>query len=138
VAGPPFENLGPSLMFSIQLPPAVLGAICASAQIHLDPEITTLQAQLAERVTETVALLRAHPVLGARPPATTGDPTPGLRITINRAHTSADVRALVDHLAELVVDAPRKHRPVARPPEAPLGLVPPVDTGEASALPSRA
>lgn len=136
------ENLGPSLMFSIQLPPPVLGAICESAVIHRSEEIVTLQQTLAERVAFARSRLRAHPELAHRLPRDAGArPTPilyvtigrvddviacaadllargllvnpvafpavprtagGLRITVSRAHTEADLEALVDALAEVV------------------------------------
>lgn len=137
------ENLGPSLMFSIQLPPAVLGAICASARLHLDPALGGYQRELADRLTATRAMVQAHPALAPRAPVVAGAPTPvqylvlgdvdtviasaaavlargylvnpvafpavprhagGLRITITRAHTEADVRGLLAAVAEVVAD----------------------------------
>ena len=44
-------NIGPSLMFSGPVMPAVMGAIIASAKIHLSDEITILQQSLAELIT---------------------------------------------------------------------------------------
>lgn len=70
------ENLGPSLMFSIQVPPPVLGAICASARIHLSPEIDGLQAAVGRRIRRLHELLAAHPVLAGRIPPRDGAPTP--------------------------------------------------------------
>ena len=70
------ENLGPSLMFSIQIPPAVLGAICANARIHLSDELPRLQAELAERRILARASLLADPALAPRLPSVSGEPTP--------------------------------------------------------------
>ena len=44
------REFGRSLIFSIQLPPAVLGASVASAKIHLSPEIYVRQNHLQERM----------------------------------------------------------------------------------------
>ena len=44
------KNCGSSFIFSGPLQPAVLGAIKAAAQIHLSPEIETLQNDLYERM----------------------------------------------------------------------------------------
>ncbi len=135
------ENLGPSLMFSIQLPPSALGAICASARIHLDGEIERLQHALADRMVQTRALIDANATLSPRAIRLAGEPTPihyvvlgnvdttiaaaarmiergylvnpvafpavplrsgGLRFTLTRAHTEADVRGLLEALAEVV------------------------------------
>jgi 7-keto-8-aminopelargonate synthetase-like enzyme len=146
------ENLGPSLMFSIQLPPPVLGAVCGSARIHLDDEIASLQREHAARYTLAHALLRSHPLLAPRLPVPDGDATPvcyvalgdadeavaaarlllaqgllvnpvafpavprrqgGVRFTVTRAHSDADVRRLVNALAAVVpkVCAPRAAAP---------------------------
>jgi 7-keto-8-aminopelargonate synthetase-like enzyme len=43
-------NIGPSLMFSGPVMPAVMGAIIASAKIHLSDEITILQQSLVELI----------------------------------------------------------------------------------------
>jgi len=134
------ENLGPSLMFSIQLPPPVLGAICASARIHLADEIGELQRELAERLAFARVLLRADPVLAPRSPMLDGAPTPvhyvvlgntdrtiaaasrliergflvnpvafpavpikrgGIRFSISRCHTEADIRALIGEISAI-------------------------------------
>jgi 7-keto-8-aminopelargonate synthetase-like enzyme len=135
------ENLGPSLMFSIQLPPPMVGAVCASAELHLGPELPGMQAELTGRLTLARDLLAADPVLGPRVPGRGGEPTPvqyvvlgdadqaiaatalllargflvnpvafpavplkrgGVRFTVVRSHTDADVRALVAALAAVV------------------------------------
>lgn len=136
------ENLGPSLMFSIQLPPAALGAICASARIHLDTqELVGMQQRVDERMLQTRARVRADPTLAARAPAVVGEPTPiqyivlgtadtaiqvtatllargflvnpvafpavplkqgGVRFTLTRAHTAADVDALLATLSQII------------------------------------
>lgn len=44
------HDYGKTSIFSIQLPPPVLGAAVASADIHLTPEIYTLQKQLQDRI----------------------------------------------------------------------------------------
>jgi 7-keto-8-aminopelargonate synthetase-like enzyme len=44
------KTFGGPLTFSAQLEPASIGAAIASAEIHLSPEIYTLQAELSERV----------------------------------------------------------------------------------------
>jgi 7-keto-8-aminopelargonate synthetase-like enzyme/predicted N-acyltransferase len=44
------KNFGGPLTFSAQLEPASVAAACASADIHLSPEIYTLQAELFDRV----------------------------------------------------------------------------------------
>jgi len=43
------RNVGKAFIFSIQMPPMILGAVIASAKIHLSPEIYVLQHQLAEK-----------------------------------------------------------------------------------------
>jgi len=70
------ENLGPSLMFSIQLPPPVLGAIVASAEIHLSDEIAPMQRELSERMALTRRLLTANRTIGMRLAVRDDDPTP--------------------------------------------------------------
>lgn len=50
---------GPQI-FSGQLPPAVLGAAIASADIHLSPQMPLLQAELAERITLARTCLIDH------------------------------------------------------------------------------
>lgn len=70
------EDLGPSLMFSIQLPPASLGAICASARLHLEPELGAMQRQLAGQLYNLRAQLAAISELATRTPATRGAATP--------------------------------------------------------------
>lgn len=143
------ENLGPSLMFSIQLPPPMLGAVCAAARIHLSEELLTLQAELHERLTLARRLLVEEPRLAARLPSEGGSLSPihyvvlgdaddailacqrllargflvnpvafpavplkkaGVRFTLVRSHTEADIRGLVAALVE-VVGEPRP-RPV--------------------------
>ncbi len=44
------HDYGKTSIFSIQLPPPVLGAAVASSKIHLSPEIYTRQKQLQERI----------------------------------------------------------------------------------------
>ncbi len=44
------HDYGKALIFSIQLPPPILGAATASAKIHLSGEIYTRQKQLQERI----------------------------------------------------------------------------------------
>jgi len=44
------RNVGKAFIFSIQMPPMILGAVIASAKIHLSPEIYSLQNQLREKV----------------------------------------------------------------------------------------
>jgi 7-keto-8-aminopelargonate synthetase-like enzyme len=141
------ENLGPSLMFSIQLPPPMVGAICASAKLHLGEEITGMQRELEGRMALAQRLLTEDPVLGPRLPPRVGALTPvhyvvlgdaehaiaasarllaqgflvnpvafpavphkhgGVRFTLVRPHTDADVRSLVAAIAAVVpeIDAP--------------------------------
>jgi 7-keto-8-aminopelargonate synthetase-like enzyme len=45
------RDFGRTLIFSIQIPPAVMGASIASAKIHLSPEIYVKQNNLMERIT---------------------------------------------------------------------------------------
>lgn len=45
-----FRNTSKAFIFSIQMPPMVLGAVVASAKIHLTDEIYTLQSQLRAKV----------------------------------------------------------------------------------------
>ncbi len=45
------RDFGRTLIFSIQIPPAVMGASIASAKIHLSPEIYQRQTHLMERIT---------------------------------------------------------------------------------------
>ena len=70
------ENLGPSLMFSIQLPPPVLGAICASARLHLEPELIEHQRELAALMAASREVFHDHPLLGPRAARVDGPPTP--------------------------------------------------------------
>ena len=44
------RRCGGPLMFSGPIPPAALGAAVASAELHLSPELETIQAELSERV----------------------------------------------------------------------------------------
>jgi 7-keto-8-aminopelargonate synthetase-like enzyme len=44
------HDYGRTFIFSTQLPPPMLGAIRASAKIHLSPEINVMQQQLAEKI----------------------------------------------------------------------------------------
>ena len=44
------RNVGKSFIFSIQMPPMILGGVIASAKIHLSDEIYTLQNELREKV----------------------------------------------------------------------------------------
>ena len=81
------ENLGPSLMFSIQLPPAVLGAVIASARLHLTDELPAMQAELAAVVAHARARFADDPVLGPRLPAVAGAPTPVIYVTLGHADT---------------------------------------------------
>ncbi len=90
------ENLGPSLMFSIQLPPPVLGAVVASAQLHLTDELTAMQAELAAVVAHARARFGGDPALGPRLPPVAAPPTPVLYVTIGNAD------AVVAAAAELV------------------------------------
>jgi 7-keto-8-aminopelargonate synthetase-like enzyme len=62
------QNLGPSLMFGIQAPPPVLGAVCASAAIHLSPEIGALQADLRSALRRMRELLEEDEALASRVP----------------------------------------------------------------------
>lgn len=59
-------DLGPSLMFSIQLAPPLIGAICAVARIHLDPGFRALQARVRARIDDLSQALAARPALAAR------------------------------------------------------------------------
>jgi 7-keto-8-aminopelargonate synthetase-like enzyme len=138
------ENLGPSLMFSIQLPPAVLGAIVASARLHLTDELPAMQAALAAVVDHARARFADDPAIGPRLQRVVGAPTPvlyvtlgaadtvvgaaadllasgylvnpvafpavpmdagGLRVTLTRAHTRADVDGLVAAIGEAIAAA---------------------------------
>lgn len=94
------ENLGPSLMFSIQLPPAVLGAICTSARLHLSPELPAMQAELASRLALLRALTTTSPALRGRAPAQAGltgqPPTPiGYLVIGDAEQTLAASRGLL-------------------------------------------
>jgi 7-keto-8-aminopelargonate synthetase-like enzyme len=147
------ENLGPSLMFSIQLPPPVLGAVAASARIHLSDEIGSLQAELAEKMELVRSLVAEDEVLAPWVPKNPGQPTPvnyvvlgdaprvvaaarklldrgilvnpvaypavprtlgGLRWTLTRAHTEADLVRLVGELGQVVRATPSDERPRPR------------------------
>ena len=44
------RNTSKAFIFSIQMPPMILGAVVASAKIHLTDEITNLQSQLQEKI----------------------------------------------------------------------------------------
>ena len=81
------ENLGPSLMFSIQLPPAVLGAVVASARLHLTDELAAMQAELAAVVDHARARFEDDAALGPRLPVVAGAPTPVLYVTLGAADT---------------------------------------------------
>ena len=137
------ENLGPSLMFSIQLPPPMLGAVCASARLHLEDELSVMQRELWVRLGLVRKLLRESPALSSRLPIASDEPSPvqylvlgdaeqaiaatqrliargllvnpvafpavplrrgGVRFTIVRSHTDADVRRLVSALAVVVAE----------------------------------
>jgi 7-keto-8-aminopelargonate synthetase-like enzyme len=52
------KTFGGPLTFSAQLEPASIGAAIASAEIHLSPEIYTLQAELREQIAYFNALLQ--------------------------------------------------------------------------------
>ncbi|HAS41879.1 MAG TPA: 8-amino-7-oxononanoate synthase [Microscillaceae bacterium] len=58
---------GSSFIFSSPVPPSVIGASIASADIHLSPEISALQAQLRDRINlfKNSALSVGLPILGA-------------------------------------------------------------------------
>lgn len=91
-------DLGPSLMFSIQLAPPVVGAVCASARIHLDaPEIAALQAKVAARVADLDRALAARPGLAARVIAHPGAPTPIRFLTLGDPERTLEAaRALLE------------------------------------------
>lgn len=83
------ENLGPSLMFGIQLAPPALGAICASARIHLDvDEMSCRQLALHELMKLTRTLIRADPTLAERALELDGDPTPIRYIVLGNVDTT--------------------------------------------------
>lgn len=90
------ENLGPSLMFSIQLPPAVLGAICASARIHLGPDIVGYQRELGALLAVTRRVVSEHPAIGPRAPVVAGAPTPVQYVVLG------DVDLVIDSTADLL------------------------------------
>jgi 7-keto-8-aminopelargonate synthetase-like enzyme len=79
------ENLGPTLMFSIQVPPPILGAIAATARIHLSAEVGALQAELAERVRLCRALIAAEPLLHNALPIELVEPSPVQYLVIGDA-----------------------------------------------------
>lgn len=60
------QNLGPALMFSIQLPPSVVGSIVACAELHLTDEIERMQHELHARMEQARSLVLADPRLGPR------------------------------------------------------------------------
>jgi 7-keto-8-aminopelargonate synthetase-like enzyme len=70
------QNLGPALMFSIQLPPSVLGSIVACARIHLGDEIERMQDELHDRMLLARSLVHADPRLAHRVPCPGGGLTP--------------------------------------------------------------
>lgn len=70
------ENLGPSLMFSIQLPPPMLGAIVASARVHVSDEIDTLQEELDDRMRLAEHLLQSSRTIAPRLAIREDRPTP--------------------------------------------------------------
>lgn len=64
-------NCGSTMIFSGPIQNPVLGACVASAEIHLGPELSELQAQLWDRIDRTRALLEARgvtPASGGRSP----------------------------------------------------------------------
>lgn len=79
------ENLGPSLMFSIQLPPPMLGAICASARIHLGDELPVLQRELRDRISLAHHLLATNPTVAPHAIRPDGEPTPVCYVVLGRA-----------------------------------------------------
>jgi 7-keto-8-aminopelargonate synthetase-like enzyme len=87
------DNLGPALMFSIQLPPPILGAVCESARIHLSDELPVLQAELAGRMTLARRLIDADPVLSRRAIRIDGAPTPVLYIVLGSADAAISATA---------------------------------------------
>ncbi|MEQ1565022.1 MAG: aminotransferase class I/II-fold pyridoxal phosphate-dependent enzyme [Myxococcota bacterium] len=70
------EDLGPSSVFGAQLSPPVLGAIAASAEIHLGGELPALQRELAEKLQWVRRELLSDPGLAPRLAVTAGEPTP--------------------------------------------------------------
>ncbi|HEX5057783.1 MAG TPA: aminotransferase class I/II-fold pyridoxal phosphate-dependent enzyme [Kofleriaceae bacterium] len=96
------ENLGPSLMFSIQLPPPVLGAICASARIHLGDEIFSLQATHRDRRAFARALVTSHPIVGPRAVKIDGEPTPVQYVVLGTADDAIEATARLLDLGFLV------------------------------------
>jgi 7-keto-8-aminopelargonate synthetase-like enzyme len=112
------ENLGAPLS------PAVLGAICASARIHLSDELPLLQTQLGIRLGFVKKLLRdgvrgaltpVHHVALGEPEAAAArlldqgflvTPQPGgIRFRVTRAHTEADLRGLATAIGTLITGA---------------------------------
>lgn len=87
------ENLGPSLMFSIQLPPPVLGAVCASARVHLGDELPGLQATLAARTARARARVAADPELAVRAPRIDGAPVPIQYLILGDTDTTLECSA---------------------------------------------
>ncbi len=69
-------DLGPSLMFSIQLAPPLVGAVCAAARIHLDARFSALQGKIGARIDDLSRALAARPALGSRVIAQKGEATP--------------------------------------------------------------
>lgn len=59
-------DLGPSLMFSIQLAPPLIGAICAAARIHLGDDFPARQARIRARIADLSRAFAARPALAAR------------------------------------------------------------------------
>ena len=91
------ENLGPSLMFSIQLPPAVLGAVCASARLHLDGEVEAMQRELAAVVQHARGRFGRDRELAERLQPAVGGATPVLYVTLGT--TDAVIAAASELLA---------------------------------------
>lgn len=90
-------DLGPALMFSIQLSPPVVGAVCAAARIHLSAELPARQQRLAARVDDLARGLATRPGLAGRVLEHAGGPTPIRYVVLGEGDQAvAAARQLLD------------------------------------------
>ncbi len=85
-------NVGPTLMFSGPLQPATLGAMIASAKIHLTPEITEKQDKLSKLMSYFMLTAKS-----LRLPLVNQDRTPVFFIGVGTPETGAEIsRRMLD------------------------------------------
>lgn len=92
-------DLGPALMFSIQLAPPLVGAVCAAAQIHLGAELPALQRRLAHNAAYLARAIANRPALAGRTiEQFAALYTPIRYVVLGDGHrTVAAARRLLDH-----------------------------------------